>query len=93
MDERHSNPGILPADRGYDSDAIHQDIRERGGQPEIPGRRNRRIHHSLRRSLYALRNRIEGCINRLKNCRRTAAHYGHTASSFLGIVQLAAIGL
>ncbi|PWC26347.1 DDE transposase, partial [Pseudoroseomonas aestuarii] len=33
------------------------------------------------------------CINRLKNCRRVATRYDHTASSFLGFVQLAAIRL
>jgi hypothetical protein len=31
MDERDSDPGILLADRGYDSGAIRQDIRDRGG--------------------------------------------------------------
>ena len=40
-----------------------------------------------------LRNRIERCINRLKNRRRVATRYDHTASSFLGFVQLAAIRL
>ena len=33
MDERDSDPGILLADRGYDSDAIHQNFRDRCGQP------------------------------------------------------------
>ena len=93
MEERDSDPGILLADRGYDSDAIRQDVRDRGGQPEIPTKRNRRIQHSVQRPLYALRNRIERCINRLKNCRRVATRYDHTASSFLGFVQLAAIRL
>jgi transposase len=43
------------------------------------------------KDLSALRNRIKRCINRLKNCRRVATRYDHTDSSFLGIVQLAAI--
>ncbi|PHK93362.1 hypothetical protein CR162_18920, partial [Pseudoroseomonas rhizosphaerae] len=66
MEERDSDPGILLADRGYDSDAMRQDMRDRGGQPEIPTKRNRRIQHSVQRPLYALRNRIERCINRLE---------------------------
>ncbi|MFT8247351.1 IS5 family transposase [Roseomonas sp. BN140053] len=93
MEERDSDPGILLADRGYDSDAIRQDARARGGRPEIPTRRNRRIQHSVQRPLYALHNRIERCINRLKNHRRVATRYDHTATSFLGFVQLAAIRL
>lgn len=93
MEERDSDPGILLADRGYDSDVIRQDVRDRGGQPEIPTKRNRHIQHSVQQPLYALRNRIERCINRLKNCRRVATRYDHTASSFLGFVQLAAIRL
>jgi transposase len=86
MEERDSDPGILLADRGYDSDVIRQDVRDRGGQPEIPSRRNRRIQHSVQRPLYARRFRIERCINRLKNYRRVATRYDHTASSFLGFV-------
>lgn len=66
MDERDSDPGILLADRGYDSDAIREDVRDRGGRPEISTKRNRRVQLSVQRPLYALRNRIERCINRLK---------------------------
>nr|WP_277755323.1 transposase [Pseudoroseomonas oryzae] len=56
-----------------------------------PNKAHRRIQHSAQRPLYALRNRIKRCINRLKNCRRVATRYDQTASSFLGFVQLAAI--
>jgi transposase len=93
MEERDSGPGILFEDRGYDSDAIRQDVRDRGGKPEIPTKRNRRIQHSVQRPLYALRNRIKRCINCLKNCGDVATCYDHIASSFLGFVQLAAIRL
>ena len=93
MDERDSDPGILLADRGYDSDAIRQDARDRGTTPEIPTKRNRRIQHSVARSLYALRNRIERCFNKLKNNRRIATRYNQTSSSFLGFVLLSSIKL
>ena len=88
MEERDSEPGILLADRGYDSGAIRQDARDRGVAPEIPTRRNRAVQHSVDRRLYALRNRIERFINRLKNLRRVATRYDQTASSFLGFVLL-----
>ena len=91
MAEHDANPEVLLADRGYDSGAIRDDIRSRGGEPQIPTKKNRRVQHSVNRALYALRNRIERCINRLKNSRRVATRYDHTARSFLGFVQLAAI--
>lgn len=88
MDERDSNPGVLLADRGYDSDEVRRDARDRGATPEIPTRRNRRVQHSVDRDLYALRGRIECFINHLKNARRVATRYDHTASSLLGFVPL-----
>ena len=91
MDEHTADPDVLLADRGYDSDAIRDDVRARGGTPEIPTKRNRRVQHSVNSALYALRARIEQFINKLKNSRRVATRYDHTASSFLGFVQLAAI--
>jgi transposase len=36
--------------------------------------------------MYAMRNRIERFINRLKNSRRIATRYDHTSTSFLGFV-------
>jgi transposase len=91
MAERDADPDVLLADRGYDSDPIREDVRARGGIPEIPTKKNRRIQHSVNRTLYALRNRIERFINRLKNSRRVATRYDHTASSFLGFALLASI--
>ena len=93
MEERDSDPGILLADRGYDSDAIRQDARDRGTIPEIPTKKNRRIQHSVDRPLYALRNRIERGFNKLKNSRRIATRYDQTANSFLGFTLLVSIRL
>ncbi len=93
MAERDSDPGMLLADRGYDSDAIRQDARDRGAAPEIPTKRNRIVQSSVNRRVYALRNRIERCFNRLKNSRRVATRYDQDDTSFLGFVLLAAIRL
>jgi transposase len=41
--------------------------------------------------LYALRNRIERFINKLKHWRRIATRYDKTADSFMAFVQLASI--
>lgn len=91
MAEHDVDPEVLLADRGYDSDPIREDIRARGGTPEIPTKKSRRVQHSVNRALYALRARIEQFFNKLKNSRRVATRYDHTASSFLGFVLLAAI--
>ncbi len=91
MAEHGTDPEVLLADRGYDSDAIRDDVRSRGGTPEIPTKKNRRVQHSVKCALYALRARIEQFINKLKNSRRVATRYDHTAESFLGFVLLAAI--
>ena len=47
----------------------------------------------VNRRVYALRNRIERCFNRLKNSRRVATRYDQDDTSFLGFVLLAAIRL
>jgi len=91
MDQRDSDPGVLLADRGYDSDAVRRDARDRGATPEIPTRRSRKVRRSVGRRLYALRGRIERFINKLKNSRRVATRYDHTAGSFLGFVLLGSI--
>ena len=91
MAEHDTDPNVLLADRGYDSDAIREDLRARGSKPEIPTKKNRRVQHSVDRAIYALRNRIERFINRLKNSRRVATRYDHTAASFLGFAMLASI--
>ena len=82
---------VLLADRGYDSDAIRQDMQDRGGVAVIPARRNRKVRESVDTHIYALRNRIERCFNRLKNARRVATRYDKTAASFLGFVQITSI--
>ena len=84
---------MLLGDRGYDSDRLRQDARDRGARPEIPTKRSGRVQHSVSKCLYALRARIECFINRFKNCRRVATRYDHTTSSFLGFALLGCIRL
>jgi hypothetical protein len=47
MAERDSDPGAMLGDKGYDSDAIRHDLRDRGAAPEIPTKRNRKVQHSV----------------------------------------------
>ncbi len=84
---------VLLADRGYDSDAIRQDMEARGGVAVIPARRTRKVRESVDAHIYALRNRIERCFNRMKNARRVATRYDKTADSYRGFVQIVSIRL
>ena len=91
MAESDTNLTVVLGDKGYDSDAIRDEVRARGGRPEIPTKKNRHIQHTVNRALYAMRNRIERFFNRLKNSRRVATRYDQTASSFLGFAKIASI--
>jgi transposase len=93
MEARDDDPAIMLGDKGYDSDLIRQDLRDRGAVPEIPTKRNRHVQHCVSRPLYAFRSRIECFINRLKNNRRVATRYDQTANSFFGFAALSSIRL
>jgi transposase len=93
MKEAAPDPKVLLADRGYDADAIREDIEERGGTPVIPTKKNRRVQIEIDGAIYALRNRIERCFNRLKNARRFATRYDKLAETFCGFVHLVSIRL
>ena len=93
MEEAASDPKVLLAGRGYDADSIRADIAKRGGTPVIPTKKNRRVQIEIDGAIYALRNRIERCFNRLKNSRRFATRYDKLAETFGGFVHLVAIRL
>jgi transposase len=93
MDESAPDPKVMLADRGYDADTVRADLERRGGVPVIPTKKNRRVQIEIDRAVYALRNRIERCFNRLKNARRVATRYDKLSETFLGFVQLIAVRL
>ena len=93
MEEEAPAPKVMLGDRGYDADAIRADLAGRGATSIIPTKKNRRIQVEVDRAIYALRNRIERCFNRLKNARRFATRYEKLAETFAGIVNLVSIRL
>jgi transposase len=84
MGQRDSDPGASLADKGYDSDAIRRDLRDRGAAPEIPPKSNRTVTYSVHKALYALHARVEHCVGHLKEHRRIATRYNKTESSYVG---------
>ena len=86
-------PKVLLADKGYDADYIREDMERRGGTAMIPTKRNRKIQLPVDSAIYALRNMVERCFNKLKNARRLATRYDKTADSYLGFIHIASIRL
>ena len=81
-------PKVLLGDKGYDADFIRQDMADRGGVAMIPTKRNRLVQLPVDAAIYALRNMVERCFNKLKNARRLATRYDKTADSYLGFIHL-----
>ncbi len=61
---------------------------KRGGVAMIPTKRNRLIQLSVDPAIYALRNMVERCFNKLKNARRFATQDNKTADSHLGFIHV-----
>ncbi|MER9597290.1 IS5 family transposase [Mesorhizobium sp. M0244] len=83
----------LLADKGYDSDAIREEIAKAGVQAVIPAKSNRRALIPHDREKYRWRNLVERLFNKLKNWRHIATRYDKTKESYLGFVALASIKL
>jgi transposase len=80
-------------DKGYDAAFIRDDLAARAVAAVIPARRNRKVQPVIDGHIYAMRNREERCVSKLKQSRRLATRYDKTADSFLGFVLVAAIRL
>ena len=86
-------PEAVLGDKGYDSDAFAAAVEARGAAVVIPPRSNRKTPRDYDVVLYKERNKVERCINRLKQFRRVATRYEKTSRNFLGMVLFAAITL
>jgi transposase len=54
---------------------------------------NRLVQLPVDAAIYALRNMVERCFNKLKNARRLATRYDKTAASYLGFIHIVSIRL
>jgi transposase len=91
MQEIDCDPDQMLGDKGYDSEAVRDEIQQRGGEAAIPSTATRKIQHTVDKAVYALRNRIERFFNRAKNSRRVATRYDKLIESFAAFVLLACI--
>lgn len=90
--EGHIAKHVL-ADKAYDSAALRAQINVMGAEVVIPSSRSRKVAIPHDRDIYAHRNQIERCFNRLKHFRRVATRYDRRAAHFLGFIHLAATAL
>lgn len=94
-----TRPARLIADKGYSYPRCRRLLRERQIAHTIPERRDQRAQWATRRgrpltfdtSIYARRNVVERCINRLKQWRGLATRYEKRAANYRAMVVIAAI--
>jgi len=79
---------FLIADKGYDSQAVLDMAHERGMEPVIPPRKNRKELRKYDRHLYKIRHLVENAFLRLKEWRGIATRYAKNSASFLAAVQI-----
>ncbi len=84
-----SVPKWVVADRGYPSHAFRERIWAMGARPAIPSKRNE-TPVTCPDWIYINRNVVERLWARLKEWRPIATRYKKTASSFMGVLCLAA---
>ncbi|SDM66769.1 Transposase DDE domain-containing protein, partial [Maricaulis salignorans] len=82
-------PGCVIADRGYDSMALVNFVRDRGGEAHIPTQSRVRIQRSVPPSLYRQRNLVERFFCKLKQFRRIATRFEKHADNFMAALALA----
>ncbi len=79
----------LLADKAYDSDAIREDLLERGRRPVIANKDDRSFFHPFDRKCYRDRNAIERIFCRLTGFRRIATRYDKLAKTYLASLGIA----
>ncbi len=92
-------PDRILADRGYSFPACRSLLRRRGIPRTVPERRDQRERHARRpgrrpsfdTALYAKRNVVERCVNRLKQWRGVATRYEKRAVNYRAMVVIAAL--
>ena len=80
----------LVADKGYDGRSLREWLAERGTEPVIPPRRNRKIQYDYDKAIYKQRNIIERMFCRLKDWRRIATRFDRNIKNFKAALALAA---
>jgi transposase len=89
LDSLPGDPTWVVADRGYSSHSFREHIGNIGAKPAIPAKSNE-ASVACPDWIYNNRNVVERLWARLKEWRAVATRYEKTASSFMGVLCLAA---
>ena len=81
---------VMLGDRGYDAAWFRTALTDRGINPCIPSKRNRKVQIPHDRSLYRQRHRIENMFGKLKDWRRIHTRYDRCAHTFMSAIAIAA---
>jgi transposase len=82
---------VVIGDKGYDKQALVDDIAARGGEAVIPSRKSRIHPRVIDTDRYQDRNVVERFWSKAKQYRRVATRYEKTARNFLAFVHVASI--
>ena len=81
---------ILLADRAYDSDALRNDLAERGAWANVKPMPNRVNIPAFSPFLYRYRNLVERFFNKIKHFRAVATRFEKHDANYLAILKLVA---
>jgi len=81
---------ILLADRAYDSDALRQNLTDRGSWANIKPLARRIAKPAFSPFLYRYRNLVERFFNTLKHFRAVATRFEKHDANYLALIKLAA---
>lgn len=81
------------ADKGYDSDAIVEQVQRQGMRAQIPPRKNRKTPRDYDKHLYRQRHLVENAFLHIKQWRGIATRYAKNLASFLAAIQIRCLTL
>jgi transposase len=82
---------VLLGDRAYDSDALRQNLANRGATANVKLMPNRINLPPFNKKLYRMRNLVERFFNKLKHYRAIATRYDKTPENYLAGIKLASL--
>jgi transposase len=81
-------PLAVTTDKAYDSETVHQQIKDEGALPVTPSRSTATRKAYCPKRFYRRRHKIENYFYRIKDWRRIATRYDKLARNFLAATAL-----
>jgi len=82
--------GHLLADRGYNADWFRKALRDKGIEPCMPPKKDRKRKIEYDTALYKQRHKVENMFGKLKDWRRIHSRYDRCAHTFFSAICIAA---